>query len=93
MKRLGCVRGPSGFEAQGGATPMRQWLLTVATVCALAGNTGCLLPIYSADPARRAQQLIYTSENFRSVLDEWERIWFLDQPSHLQPHSIHGGII
>ena len=72
---------------------MRRWLLTVVTVCSLASRTGCLLPIYSADPARRAQQLINTSENLRAMLDTWERIWFLDQPSHLTPHSVHGGII
>jgi len=72
---------------------MRKWLLTFVTICSLGSNTGCLLPMYSADPARRAQQLIYTSENLRAVLDEWERIWFLDMPSHLTPHSTHGGII
>lgn len=72
---------------------MRKRLLTFVAICSLAGNTGCLLPMYSADPARRAQQLIYTSENLRAVLDEWERIWFLDMPSHLTPHSTHGGII
>ena len=62
---------------------MRNWLLTVIAVCLLSGSTGCLLPGYSADPARRAQQLIYTSENLRQMLDEWERIWFLDQPSQV----------
>ena len=72
---------------------MRKWLFTVVAVCSLTSNTGCLLPIYSADPARRAEQLIYTSENLRAILDEWERIWFLDQPSHLTPHVTHGGII
>ena len=72
---------------------MRKWLLTTVAFCALAPSTGCLLPIYSADPARRAQQLIFTSENLRQMLDEWERIWFLDQPSHLTPHAVHGGII
>ena len=46
---------------------MRNWLLTVVAVCLLAGSTGCLLPGYSADPARRAQQLIYTSENLRQM--------------------------
>ena len=71
---------------------MRNWLWTALVVCSLS-STGCLLPGYSADPARRAQQLIFTSENLRQMLDEWERIWFLDQPSHMQPHSIHGGII
>ena len=72
---------------------MRKWLLTIVIACSLVTNTGCLLPGYSADPARRAQQLIYTSENLRAMLDEWERIWFLDMPSHLTPHSVHGGII
>jgi len=72
---------------------MRKWLLSVVAVCLLSSSTGCLLPIYSADPARRAQQLIYTSENLRAMLDEWERIWFLDMPSHLTPRNVHGGII
>jgi hypothetical protein len=49
--------------------------------------------MYSADPARRAQELIYTSEDLRAFLDEWERIWFLDQPDHMVPLRTHGGII
>lgn len=72
---------------------MRNWLLSAALLSGLVANVGCLIPIYSADPVRRAQQLIYSSENLRLLLDEWERIWFLDQPSHLTPHSVHGGII
>ena len=72
---------------------LRKWLLAVVAVCTLSTSTGCLVPIYSADPTRRAQQLIYSSENLRQMLDEWERIWFLDMPSHLTPHSVHGGII
>ena len=59
----------------------------------LSAGTGCLSPMYSADPARRAQELIYTSEDLRAFLDEWERIWFLDQPSHMTPLRTHGGII
>lgn len=72
---------------------MRKWFLAAAMAVTLLPSTGCLIPIYSADPARRAGELFYTSENLRLLLDEWERIWFLDQPSHLTPHSIHGGII
>jgi hypothetical protein len=69
--------------------------LLVAIVCGLAVSTsvGCILPIYSGDPGRRTQQLIYTSENLRLILDEWERIWFLDQPAHTAPYRTHGGII
>lgn len=72
---------------------MRKWLLATVMAASLANSTGCILPMYSADPARRAQQLIYTSENLRAMLNEWERIWMLDMPSHLTPHSTHGGII
>lgn len=72
---------------------MRKALLSIVTVALLGVNSGCLIPMYSADPARRAQQLIFTSEDLRTFLDEWERIWFLDQPSHMKPLRTHGGII
>ena len=72
---------------------MRKWILSIALAATLLPSVGCIFPIYSADPARRAQQLFYSSENLRMLLDEWERIWFLDMPSHLTPHSTHGGII
>jgi hypothetical protein len=72
---------------------MRTALLVLVTMGWLAASTGCLIPLYSADPARRAQQLIFTSEDLRTFLDEWERIWFLDQPSHMKPIRTHGGII
>jgi hypothetical protein len=49
--------------------------------------------MYSGDPVRRAQQLIHTSEDLRAITDEWERIWFLDQPSHMTPWRTHGGIL
>ena len=59
----------------------------------VATNTGCLVPMYSGDPIRRAQELIYTSEDLRAITDEWERIWFLDQPSHMTPYRTHGGVL
>ena len=59
----------------------------------VATNTGCLIPMYSGDPIRRAQELIYTSEGLRAITDEWERIWFLDQPSHMTPYRTHGGVL
>jgi hypothetical protein len=67
------------------------WMLCAAAM--LATSTGCLIPIYSGDPVRRAQELIYTSEDLRAITDEWERIWFLDQPSHMRPWRTHGGIL
>ncbi|MGV3482922.1 MAG: hypothetical protein ACO1RT_00745 [Planctomycetaceae bacterium] len=66
--------------------------LTVLAVC-LSTSVGCFLPIYSARPERRVQQLLFTSEDLRMIIDEWERFWFLDSPSHLTPLRTHGGII
>lgn len=72
---------------------MRKLILAALLGLSLSSSVGCLIPAYSGDPTRRAQELIYTSENLRMMLEEWERIWFLDQPSHLSPHRTHGGII
>jgi hypothetical protein len=72
---------------------MRRLLLAVTAALCLGTATGCLIPAYSGDPLRRTQQLIFTSEDLRLILDEWERIWFLDQPGHTSPYRTHGGII
>jgi hypothetical protein len=72
---------------------MRRFVLATALGLALCANLGCIIPIYSGDPAVRTRELLYTSENFRMMLQEWERIWFLDQPSHLTPFRVHGGVI
>ncbi len=72
---------------------MRKWIMAALIGCTLSTSTGCLIPLYSGDPARRTRQLIFTSEDLSLILDEWERIWFLDQPSHLKPFPTHGGVI
>ena len=72
---------------------MRRLICTILLGMALTSSTGCFLPIYSGDPVRRSRQLLITSENLRAILDEWERIWFLDQPDHMTPFRTHGGII
>lgn len=72
---------------------MRKLLIAALGAALLSSTVGCFIPAYSGDPVRRTSQLIYTSEDLRQVLDEWERIWFLDQPSHLTPFRTHGGII
>ena len=72
---------------------MRRILCGLLLAVALSSNVGCFLPIYSGIPERRARQLLFTSENLRMLMEEWERFWFLDQPSHMTPHRTHGGII
>jgi hypothetical protein len=72
---------------------MRKLFWAIALGLLVSTSTGCLLPAYSGDPVRRTQQLIFTSENFRLILDEWERLWLLDQPDHCTPYRTHGGLI
>lgn len=73
---------------------MRRQLCWMLLVCSsLMPMVGCIIPAYSAIPQRRAEQLIYTSENLRAMVQEWERFWFLDQPDHMTPFRVHGGVI
>ena len=72
---------------------MNRLLLTLVLGISLCLNVGCLLPIYSGDPAVRTKELLFTSENFRAILEEWERIWFLDMPDHMTPRRVHGGVL
>lgn len=72
---------------------MRRLFIATLLAVAVGSNVGCLLPIYDADPAVRARQLIYTSEDLRNLRMEWQRFWFLDQPDHQNPYRTHGGII
>lgn len=72
---------------------MRRFLQITMLAACLISTVGCFVPIYSARPERRVQQLLFTSEDLRSVVDEWERFWFMDQPSHLTPIRTHGGML
>jgi len=72
---------------------MRNLLMMFACGLLVSATVGCMIPAYSADPARRTQELMFTSESLRLFTDDWERIWFLDQPSHLTPFRTHGGIM
>lgn len=72
---------------------VRKLLLGFIVVAGLAANSGCILNQYSSNPNERMQQLLYQSEDLRQINDEWRRFWFNDQPSHLTPERIHGGIL
>jgi len=72
---------------------LQKLLLSVILGFLVINATGCMIPLYSGDPMRRNQQLIYNSENLRLIGDEWERFWLLDQPNNMTPYRTHGGII
>ncbi len=69
-------------------------ILTMTTACLLMlSNTGCILNMYSADDNIRMEQMLFQSEDLRTIREEWRRIWFNDMPSHLTPERVHGGIV
>jgi hypothetical protein len=47
---------------------------------------------YSTDPNARMEKLLQQSEDLRQIQKMWRRIWFNDQPSHLTPERVHGGV-
>ncbi len=71
----------------------RKQMLGLIAFVGLAANTGCILNQYSSNPNTRMQQYLYQSEDLRQMEMDWRRFWFNDQPSHLTPERIHGGII
>jgi hypothetical protein len=71
---------------------MRRVLLLTAAAGLVLGNTGCLINAYSSNPNRRMNELLNQSEDLRQIEYEWERIWFVDEPSHMTPERVHGGI-
>ena len=68
-------------------------LLILAVVSILSvPSSGCIINQYSSDPLVRMEQMMIDSENLRQIHDEWRRFWMNDQPSHLTPYRVHGGV-
>ena len=69
---------------------LRRLVLLLACGAATAA-TGCIT-MYPGDPQQRMEVLMNQSEDARQMTSVWRRFWFTDQPSHLTPERIHGGI-
>jgi hypothetical protein len=70
---------------------MRRLLGLLSLAAVMWGTTGCI-NIYSGDQVERSHELLVQSENLRAFRQEWQRIWFVDQPSHLSPYRMNGAI-
>ena len=71
---------------------MRRVMFWVGAALLGLANTGCFINIWSSDPNIRMDQLLNASEDLRQIRGEWSRFWFTDQPSHLTPIRVHGGV-
>ena len=67
-------------------------VLYLAVVATGLLNAGCLLNAYPSNPERRTMVLMNQSENLRQIEAEMEKFWMVDQPSHLTPERVHGGV-
>jgi hypothetical protein len=93
MKKPNKMRGFGNlFVCRQGWSVMRRVLLLAAVAVLGLANTGCFLNQYSSDPNFRMQQLLNQSEDLRQIQGEWSRFWMNDQPSHLTPIRVDGGI-
>jgi len=73
---------------------MFSFLTNALLVALLTGNLGGpnWYNQYSGDSARRVKKPKNVSEIERIHEDVWELWWQIDQPSHLTPVRVHGGI-
>ena len=69
---------------------LRKLVLLVVGAAGLSG-TGCIT-MYPGDPNQRMEIMLNQSEDYRQIGPFWRRFWFNDQPSHMTPERIHGGI-
>ena len=40
----------------------------------------------------RVQELLSDAEKLRAAGEDWDRFWFVEQPSHMTPFRTHGGL-
>jgi hypothetical protein len=71
---------------------LRRMLISSVMAILLIPGSGCIINQYSADPMVRMEEMMIDSENLRQMHDEWRRFWMNDQPSHLTPYRVHGGV-
>ncbi len=71
---------------------MRRVLFLAIVAATGALNAGCMLNAYPSTPDQRVRVLMNQSENLRQVEYEMERFWMVDQPSHLTPERVDGGV-
>jgi hypothetical protein len=71
---------------------MRRVLLLAVVAAFGMLNAGCMLNAYPSDPQERIAVLMNQSENLRQINYEIQRFWMVDQPSHLTPDRVHGGV-
>jgi hypothetical protein len=71
---------------------MKRLLMLAAFASVALANSGCLFSPLGSDPNTRMNSLLNQSENLRQARDEWSRFWMVNEPSHLTPERVDGGI-
>ena len=71
---------------------MKQMFFVIAVALLAASNNWSFLDSAPSEPDARMEQLLNQSEGSGQIQGEWARPWMNDQPSHLTPIRVHGGI-
>ena len=72
---------------------LRRTVLAAGLLASAGLQSGCIVPLYSADPSIRVEQMINVSEGYRQIPEILERFWFVDTPPLATPYRVHGGVI
>lgn len=70
-----------------------RYFVRLALLAVMTTQVGCVVPIWSPSPDKRARQLIYQSESYRHIPEIWDRMWGFDLPDLATPYRTHGGVI
>ena len=67
----------------------------IANDCLGNRSHGFWLPFERTGTTMRAKPRIYSDEELRNILKEWERVWLFDDEDSekLKPQRTHGGVI
>ena len=71
---------------------MKQLLFVIAVALMAASNNWSFLDSEPSEPNVRMEQLLNQNEGSAQIQGEWSYSWMNDQPSHLTPIRVHGGI-
>jgi hypothetical protein len=66
---------------------MLTWLMIVAMAWATSGESP-----QNVDPNARMEELMNVTEDIGQIQGEIRRFWMIEQPSHMTPIRVHGGL-
>jgi hypothetical protein len=83
----------SCYDASMNVPRLRLWQCRLRTLLVFTSVSAVILAVVGPSIARwrsERTKAILASEEYREIVEEWERIWYADLPT--EPGPLHGGI-